>query len=87
MLGVRFPDGPRPDLAEKLAANKVYVSLRGDSIRISPYLYNDEADIDRLFAALDRRQPALIGVRVRHSTSVSRLGRENIQIDILATFR
>jgi cysteine desulfurase / selenocysteine lyase len=35
-------------LHEKLAANHVAVSLRHGWIRVSPYLYNDEADIDRL---------------------------------------
>jgi selenocysteine lyase/cysteine desulfurase len=30
----------------------VYVSVRGDSIRVSPHLYNTAADIERLFATL-----------------------------------
>jgi selenocysteine lyase/cysteine desulfurase len=30
----------------------VHVSIRGDSVRVSPYLYNTDADIDRLFAAI-----------------------------------
>lgn len=32
----------------KLAANHIAVSLRQGMIRVSPYLYNNEADIDRL---------------------------------------
>jgi cysteine desulfurase/selenocysteine lyase len=35
-------------LHQKLRANHVAVSLRHGMIRVSPYLYNDEADIDRL---------------------------------------
>ena len=32
--------------------SRVYVSVRGDSIRVSPHLYNTPADIERLFATL-----------------------------------
>ncbi|MEZ5933742.1 MAG: aminotransferase class V-fold PLP-dependent enzyme [Alphaproteobacteria bacterium] len=52
-LGVRFPDGVPNGLPERLADNRVYVSLRGDSLRITPHLYNNEADVDRLFAVLE----------------------------------
>jgi len=36
------------ELHQKLSANHIAVSLRQGMIRVSPYLYNDEADIDRL---------------------------------------
>ena len=36
------------ELHQKLSANHIAVSLRHDMIRVSPHLYNDEADIDRL---------------------------------------
>lgn len=52
-LGVRFPDGVPDGLPERLAENQVYVSLRGDSLRITPHLYNNEADVDRLFSVLE----------------------------------
>ena len=52
MLGIRFRDGLPAKLATTLAAAKVYVSIRGDSVRISPHLYNTSADIDRHFAAI-----------------------------------
>jgi selenocysteine lyase/cysteine desulfurase len=52
MLGIRFRGGLPAKLATALAAAKVYVSIRGDSVRISPHLYNTSADIDRLFAAI-----------------------------------
>ena len=52
MLGIRFRDGLPAKLPAVLSAAKVYVSIRGDSVRISPHLYNTSADIDRLFAAI-----------------------------------
>jgi selenocysteine lyase/cysteine desulfurase len=32
----------------RLAQNKVYVSVRGSAIRVSPHVYNTEADLMRL---------------------------------------
>jgi selenocysteine lyase/cysteine desulfurase len=53
MIGLRLgPDAP-PDLASRLAARNVFVSVRGESVRVSPHLYNAEKDVERLFAALD----------------------------------
>jgi selenocysteine lyase/cysteine desulfurase len=51
-LGIRFPGGVPRGLPERLAENQVHVSLRGDSLRVTPHLYNNEADVDRLFAVL-----------------------------------
>jgi selenocysteine lyase/cysteine desulfurase len=51
-LSVRFPDGPPEGIEERLAAADVHVSLRGERMRITPHLYNDEADAERLFSAL-----------------------------------
>ncbi|MGZ8286405.1 MAG: aminotransferase class V-fold PLP-dependent enzyme [Allosphingosinicella sp.] len=51
-LSVRFPGGPPEGIEERLAAADVHVSLRGDRMRITPHLYNDEADSERLFSAL-----------------------------------
>ncbi len=54
-LGLRFPDGDPPaGLASSLAAEQVYVSIRGTSIRVTPHLYNTDDDIERLFAVLAR---------------------------------
>jgi selenocysteine lyase/cysteine desulfurase len=52
MLGVRLPGAMPPDLAERLAAQNVHVSVRGDVIRVSPHLYNDERDVERLMTAV-----------------------------------
>jgi len=41
-----------PDLLGDLARRKVFVSARGKSVRITPHLYNDEADAEALIAAL-----------------------------------
>jgi len=40
--------GATAELHEKLLANQIAVSLRHGMIRVSPFIYNDEADIDRL---------------------------------------
>ena len=54
-LGLRFPDGGLPaGLLAALAAERVHVSVRGASMRVTPHLYNTEEDVDRLFAALER---------------------------------
>jgi selenocysteine lyase/cysteine desulfurase len=39
-------------LYDKLRKENVVVSLRGGSIRVSPYLYNSERDIDRLISVI-----------------------------------
>ena len=52
MIGIRFRNGLPEKLPAALAAAKVYVSIRGDSVRVSPHLYNGTTDIDRLFAAI-----------------------------------
>ena len=44
-LSVRFPGGLPEGIEERLAAADVHVSLRGERMRITPHLYNDEADV------------------------------------------
>jgi selenocysteine lyase/cysteine desulfurase len=51
-LSVRFPGGLPEGIEERLAAADVHVSLRGERMRITPHLYNDEADSERLYSAL-----------------------------------
>jgi selenocysteine lyase/cysteine desulfurase len=53
-LGLRLPGGAPAGLPERLAKEQVYVSLRGDSLRVTPHLYNNDADVDRLFGVLER---------------------------------
>jgi selenocysteine lyase/cysteine desulfurase len=51
LIGLRAKKLPA-DLPTRLAESRVYVSVRGDSIRVSPHLYNTPADIERLFTTL-----------------------------------
>jgi selenocysteine lyase/cysteine desulfurase len=51
-LGIRFPEGVPTDLLERLSHNQIYVSVRGNSIRIAPHLHNTEHDIEKLFKTL-----------------------------------
>ena len=53
-LGLRFPQGIPEGLLNALRESGVYVSVRGDSLRITPHLYNNDADVDRLMHALER---------------------------------
>jgi selenocysteine lyase/cysteine desulfurase len=49
LFGLRLPQGAEPRaVQEALAARKVVVSVRGDALRVSPYLYNDENDLEVL---------------------------------------
>jgi selenocysteine lyase/cysteine desulfurase len=43
------------DLVAGLASEDVYVAARLDRMRISPHVFNDEADADRFVAVLTRR--------------------------------
>ncbi|MGD9097896.1 MAG: hypothetical protein PVF97_07395, partial [Desulfobacterales bacterium] len=52
LIGLRLASPPPPDLPLRLSAAGVYVSVRGNAIRVAPHLYNTEDDIDRLFQAL-----------------------------------
>lgn len=52
ILGIQFQDGVPDELTEKLKQENIYVSIRGDSMRIAPYLYNTEADIEHLFTVI-----------------------------------
>jgi selenocysteine lyase/cysteine desulfurase len=53
LIGVRSHAGLPVDLVARLATEQVYVSVRGDSIRISPHLYNTSEDVERLFHVLE----------------------------------
>ena len=53
-LGLRHPQGIPAGLGGRLAAEGIFVSVRGPSLRITPHLYNDATDRERLVEALGR---------------------------------
>jgi selenocysteine lyase/cysteine desulfurase len=53
-LGLEFENGLPEGLVARLAAEGVFVSVRGDRLRLTPHLYDDAADLDRLTGALAR---------------------------------
>jgi selenocysteine lyase/cysteine desulfurase len=52
LIGISKSGGFRKELPNLLAQEKIFVSVRGESIRIAPHLYTSEEDIERLFSAL-----------------------------------
>jgi selenocysteine lyase/cysteine desulfurase len=55
VLSLGFKGGMPKQLIENLAAEHIYVAPRLGRMRISPHVYNDEADVDRFVQALRRR--------------------------------
>ena len=55
IIGLRHICGLPGQLPADLAQEKVFVSVRGDSIRIAPHLYNTAEEVNRLFSLLSRR--------------------------------
>jgi selenocysteine lyase/cysteine desulfurase len=56
ILSLAFPEGLPGDLLDRLAAADVHVAARLGRVRISPHVYNDEADVDRFLAAFRERR-------------------------------
>jgi selenocysteine lyase/cysteine desulfurase len=55
ILSLGFKDGMTKALVEALATDRIYVAPRLGRMRVSPHVFNDEADADRFVAALGRR--------------------------------
>jgi len=55
ILGLAFKGGMPVGLIEGLASEGVYVAPRLGRMRVSPHVYNDEADADRFVEVLTRR--------------------------------
>ena len=54
LFGIRVRDTiDTARVAERLRERQVAISMRGDAIRVSPHLYNDETDAEALLDALD----------------------------------
>jgi selenocysteine lyase/cysteine desulfurase len=54
VLSLSFPRGMPEGLAERLAAENVYAAARLGRLRLSPHVYNDEADVDRFVETFRR---------------------------------
>jgi len=54
MIGIDLPGGVSDALKTELKNENIFVAYRGESIRISPYLYTTAQDIEKLFAVLRR---------------------------------
>ena len=55
LFGIRLPKGVDLEAVKKsLMKDNIFVSFRGDSIRVSPNVYNDEGDILKLVKSLKR---------------------------------
>ena len=54
ILSLDFLGGMPPDLVPRLAGEQIYVAPRLGRMRISPHVYNDEADVDRFVASMTR---------------------------------
>lgn len=54
LLGIYLPEHFKTeDLQAKFAEKKIFVSLRGDAIRISPHVYNDGNDFERFLSCFE----------------------------------
>jgi selenocysteine lyase/cysteine desulfurase len=53
-LSLSFGDAVPTGLLDRLAEAQVFASVRGTSLRVTPHLYTDDADVAALLAALDR---------------------------------
>ena len=53
-LALGFPGEVPAGLTDRLAAENVFVSLRGRSLRVTPHVYNEDADGEQLIAVLAR---------------------------------
>jgi selenocysteine lyase/cysteine desulfurase len=55
LMGLQLPSGTNGEaLVSELQSRNVYVSLRGNNIRISINVFNNEADVRELISALDQ---------------------------------
>ena len=52
LLGLRFPEKLPENVVSSLASKNIFVSVRGNAIRVAPHLYNNEEDRARFLDAL-----------------------------------
>ena len=62
LFGLRMPEGLELEaLKAELEARRIFVSLRGSALRVSPHVYNDEGDVGALIEALQGAVSATAG--------------------------
>ncbi len=54
MIGLRLTNLDPASVSTAMADARTYVSVRGDSIRVAPHVYNDSSDIERFLEVLSR---------------------------------
>ncbi len=54
LIGLEFPAGIPAGFKETLERERIYVSVRGNSIRVAPYLFTTSEHIDKLFGVIQR---------------------------------
>jgi selenocysteine lyase/cysteine desulfurase len=54
-LALAFPGNVPAGLTDQLASENVFVSLRGQSLRVTPHLYNSDGDAQKLISVLARQ--------------------------------
>jgi len=52
LIGLRFTETQIACLSKLLPQQNIFVSFRGDKMRVAPYLYNTQDDINRLFETI-----------------------------------
>lgn len=53
LFGVKLPASMEPEACRQhLALQQIHVAVRGDAVRVSPHVYNDEHDLEQLTDAL-----------------------------------
>ena len=68
MIGLGLPPGAGPGVVAELANRHVYVSCRGDRLRVSPHVYNDENDVNALRSGLETTLASVAGPAGRERT-------------------
>lgn len=53
LVGMHLGGADPEAVATAMADARVYVSVRGQAMRVAPHVYNDESDVDRLSEALE----------------------------------
>lgn len=61
LFGVKLPAGMNPEACRQhLARQQIHVAVRGNAVRVSPHVYNDEHDLEQLADALAQLVPSSV---------------------------